>query len=108
MTPDEVVKVLKIINGSSKLKRSPEVSLIPDEHNAIQSAISLLQDYQKLREICIKPNDGICYVCGKKTDSLAGNPSEWAVFLAHIDGQTKHRHYHVKCLYPLLQQPTEH
>ena len=50
MIPDEVVKVLEIINGSGKLKRSPEVNLIPDEHQALQSAISLLQDYQELRE----------------------------------------------------------
>jgi hypothetical protein len=53
-----------------------------------------------------KINDGVCYVCGEKTNSLAGNPSEWAIYLAHIDGQTKHRYYHIKCLYPLLKNPS--
>ena len=47
-------------------------------------------------------NDGKCYVCGKMTDSYAGDPSVWAIYLAHIDGSQKHRHYHMKCLYPII------
>ena len=118
MTPDEVDILVAALDDCQDLVRKfarlrhpqmdrsyfGEIELL--KH--LSTAISLIQDYQKLREICIKPNDGICYVCGKKTDSLTGNPSEWAIYLAHIDGQTKHRYYHIKCLYPFLQQPTEH
>ena len=48
--------------------------------------------------------DGDCFVCKKKTNSLSCNPSEWGIFLAHIDGQQKHRYYHIKCLYPILTE----
>ena len=46
------------------------------------------------------------------TNSLAGNPSLWGIYLAHIDSHQEgekytvgHRHYHVKCLYPILTAP---
>ena len=52
----------------------------------------------------IQDNDGDCFVCHKRTHSLSCNPSEWCIFLPHIDGQTKHRYYHIKCLYPILTQ----
>jgi len=52
-------------------------------------------------------NDGKCYVCGKMTKSLSGRPSEWAIYLAHIDGQKQHRYYHTKCLYPILKAESE-
>lgn len=52
----------------------------------------------------IKPNDGNCFVCGEMTDSLIGNPAKWSIFLPHIDGQGKHRHYHIGCLYPILKE----
>ena len=48
--------------------------------------------------------DGKCYVCGEQTKSLSANPSEWNMFMPHIDGQKKHRHYHIKCLYPILKE----
>lgn len=50
----------------------------------------------------IKLNDGNCYVCGDLTESLSANPSLWGFYFAHIDGDDKHRHYHMKCLYPIL------
>lgn len=57
-------------------------------------------------------NDGNCFVCGEMTNSLAGNPSLWGIYLAHIDSHQEgekytvgHRHYHVKCLYPILAAP---
>lgn len=48
-------------------------------------------------------HDGPCYVCGEQTSSYAADPSIWSIFLAHIDGQKKHRYYHIKCLYPILK-----
>lgn len=50
-----------------------------------------------------KDIDGKCFVCDNMTDSLSANPSEWGFFFPHIDGQTKHRWYHTKCLYPILK-----
>ncbi len=52
-------------------------------------------------------NDGTCYVCKEKTNSLAENPSEWVIYLPHIDGNEKHRYYHIKCLYPILKSIKE-
>jgi hypothetical protein len=49
-------------------------------------------------------HDGDCYVCGEKTNSWGANPTLWSIFLPHIDGQTKHRYYHIKCLYPILKE----
>ena len=46
--------------------------------------------------------DGECFICKESTCSLGANPSMWPIYLPHIDGQTKHRFYHIKCLYPLL------
>lgn len=48
-------------------------------------------------------HDGDCYVCGEKTNSWGANPSRWAIYLPHIDGATKHRYYHIQCLYPILR-----
>lgn len=47
-------------------------------------------------------HDGSCHVCGEQTNSYSAFPSIWSIFLPHIDGQDKHRYYHVKCLYPIL------
>jgi DNA polymerase III delta prime subunit len=44
MTPDEVVKELEILNQLTNIEWYGK------EREAIRSAISLLQDYQKLRE----------------------------------------------------------
>jgi hypothetical protein len=51
--------------------------------------------------------EGKCYVCGEQTNSMGANPSLWGFFFPHIDGQTKHRIYHMKCLYPLLNTPVK-
>lgn len=59
---------------------------------------------QWIDENVSKLNDGKCYVCGEETNSLVGNPSLWGFYLPNIDGQGKHRHYHIKCLYPILRQ----
>ena len=59
------------------------------------------QDNNNHNEFCgIK--DGECFICKESTCSLGANPSMWPIYLPHIDGQTKHRFYHIKCLYPLL------
>jgi hypothetical protein len=42
--------------------------------------------------------DGLCYYCGEMTDSLAGNPSEWPVFLCHADDPGKMKPHHSGCV----------
>lgn len=49
-------------------------------------------------------HDGDCHVCGLATNSWGAIPSEWSIFLPHIDGQGAHRYYHIKCLYPILKE----
>lgn len=73
--------------------------------NAILDVIDIsgLKEQTNHEEMC-GIHDGYCYVCGQKTNSYAGFPGEWSVFLPHIDGQKKHRYYHVKCLYPILRE----
>lgn len=59
---------------------------------------------KRLKEMMHVEKDGKCHVCNKMTDSLTGNPTKWGHFFAHMDGQTKHRWYHVGCLYPILNK----
>ena len=47
--------------------------------------------------------DGPCFVCKEMTNYLEANPGLWPIYLPHIDGQGKHRFYHMGCLYPILQ-----
>jgi hypothetical protein len=49
MTPDEVVKVLEEYYDEIKSNRFPN-KYLSEKQIALQSAITLLQDYQKLRE----------------------------------------------------------
>ena len=48
--------------------------------------------------------DGPCFVCKEMTNYLEANPGLWPIYLPHIDGQGKHRFYHMGCLYPILNQ----
>ena len=48
----------------------------------------MLAENKQLREIMHVEKDGKCHVCNKMTDSLAGNPTKWGHFFAHMDGQT--------------------
>jgi hypothetical protein len=43
-------------------------------------------------------NDGPCYYCGKSTNSLAANPSEWPIRLCHPDDPGKAKHHHTGCI----------
>jgi hypothetical protein len=52
MTPDEVVNVLKEIK---EYGLDPDCFSNADKQQALSTAISLLQDYQKLRERVSKP-----------------------------------------------------
>jgi len=54
---------------------------------------------------CLK--EGNCFVCGKKTNSIHSNPKLWGFYFPHIDGQGKHRIYHMKCLYAILKSDKE-
>ncbi len=38
--------------------------------------------------------DGICYYCGKMTDSLSAQPGQWAVMLCHSDEPGKVKYHH--------------
>jgi hypothetical protein len=49
MTPDEVVKVLEEYYDEIKSNRFPN-KYLSEKQIALQSAITLIQDYQKLRE----------------------------------------------------------
>jgi len=50
--------------------------------------------------------DGICYYCGKMTDSLAGNPGQWAVMLCHSDDPGKVKYHHQLCVSKRLELPS--
>jgi hypothetical protein len=42
--------------------------------------------------------DGICYYCGKMTNNLSGNPSEWSIALCHRDEPGKVKIHHTGCV----------
>ncbi len=50
--------------------------------------------------------DGACYYCGKMTDSLAGNPGQWAVMLCHSDDPGKVKYHHQLCVSKRLELPS--
>ena len=79
----------------------PEIKLIM---NCIESAKKPDSPMTTRRGVLVDDmRDGLCYVCGEKTDNYSANPWLWNIFLPHVDGQTKHRNYHMKCLYPIIK-----
>ena len=64
----------------------PEVQDKIDE--AVDSIVKLMPDM----------SDGICYYCGKKTNNLSANPSEWSIPLCHKDEPGKVKHHHIGCV----------
>lgn len=42
--------------------------------------------------------DGLCFICQKHTDSLAGDPSKWANFFPYPKGNGKWRRYCTRCV----------
>jgi hypothetical protein len=42
--------------------------------------------------------DGPCYYCGTQTESFAGNPGKWPVYLCHSDDPGKSKPHHVECV----------
>jgi len=42
--------------------------------------------------------DGPCYYCGEKTESYAGNPGKWPIFLCHSDDPGKVKPHHTECV----------
>lgn len=74
-----------------------------ETHYYVCTACNNACDFHEARaEKELEINDGKCFICGELTNSLAGNPSVWGFYFPHIDGSGKHRHYHLKCLYPIL------
>ena len=95
MTPDEVVKVLEEYFDEANVGGQPNKYLIRKQ-TALQSAISLLQDYQKLRER-IDTHKITCIIAG----------------LEFKDGEKDtiiYEHYKdtAQAIVTYLQQPTEH
>ena len=52
MTPDEVVKVLKKINKEVRNTEGDTFELM-ERNNTLETAISLIQDYQKMKKFGI-------------------------------------------------------
>ena len=51
--------------------------------------------------------DGECYICHKRTCSLAGNPHEWPSFYPYPGGNGKWRRYCNGCIIDKLNAPLE-
>ncbi len=49
-------------------------------------------------------DDGPCYYCGEKTNSLAGSPAEWAIPLVHADEPGRVKPHHIGCVLERLGQ----
>jgi hypothetical protein len=113
MTPDEVVKILENMLTEIACKQAPKIERLETpiydvdfKLQALQSAISLLQDYQKLREK-IKDKDNRlwaiirCNACNGTTD--CENSPECP---ENYDGCIADDI--LKEMQTYLQQPTEH
>ena len=49
-------------------------------------------------------NNGICYICGEKTNNLAGNPAKWPIEInitGAIDGE---KIYHRGCMLSAIDE----
>ena len=107
MTPDEVVKVLEEYYDEIKSNRFPN-KYLSEKQIALQSAISLISDYQKLRERVDNKD---------KIEEIIHSISFWH------QGKSTHLDYKKECHYcndrpwlnkiaqaivTYLQQPTEH
>ena len=51
--------------------------------------------------------DGLCYYCGKMTDRLAGNPSNWPMNFPHQDDPGKVKPHHTSCVLKELRRIKE-
>jgi len=49
-------------------------------------------------ETCTSLEDGVCYYCGKNTNSIAGNPSEWPLMFCHVDQPGVAQYHHISCV----------
>ena len=107
------------LQGNLKVKDVCELPLrhVCGDYDGVKEAEMYNRVVSKIRELPVKlkfaqpsnhnemcgVHDGECFVCKEQTNSYGANPSIWSIFLPHIDGQTKHRFYHIKCLYPLVK-----
>ena len=48
--------------------------------------------------------DGPCYYCGERTNSLHGNPGLWPVLLPHISDPGKMKPHHMRCVLERLSE----
>jgi superfamily II RNA helicase len=99
MTPDEVVKNLEMFK--EQIERASESRKVNGEYEetyqALQSAISLLQDYQKLRE-----RVSVEKILKIIEDNLECKDDD--VIGCHINGKNAS----AQAIITYLQQPTEH
>jgi hypothetical protein len=96
MTPDEVVKELEILNQLTNIEWYGK------EREAIRSAISLLQDYQKLRER-VNSIDLPVKELGKIVMFI-----RHSMFLPENDKLSELNKMIREAIVTYLQQPTEH
>lgn len=69
-----------------------------DEDAACNAADVILEKMALYSIKNIVMRDGICYYCNKKVNSIAGNPSEWPVFLPHSDEPGVPKPHHIGCV----------
>lgn len=76
-----------------------------DEDAACDAADEILKEFPQI-QLPLGPvdKDGDCYYCGKKTNSIAANPSEWCVFLCHKGDSGKVKHHHIGCVIERLNE----
>lgn len=58
-------------------------------------------------KIALPELDDDCKICGKETDSTAGNPSDWPVRISRHDGSGLRWTYHQGCVASALTQLSE-
>jgi hypothetical protein len=76
-----------------------------DEDAACNAADEILATFPQIQlPLGLVDKDGECYYCGEKTNSIAGNPSGWCVFLCHSDDPGKVKHHHVGCVTQRLKE----
>ncbi len=66
-----------------------------DDPNKLIAAVETLRG--RVAELT-EPHDGPCYYCGRTTNGLAGNPSEWPLMFCHKEEPGVSKHHHVGCV----------
>jgi hypothetical protein len=104
MTPDEVVKVLKEIK---EYGLDPDCFSNADKQQALSTAITLIQDYQKLRERVSV--EAISFLIYKHETGLGEELAKANWTAKHFQDKSKINSTPLaQAIVTYLQQPTEH